>query len=65
MSVEEADRRLKGAGYGGRILYWYVMYRGDTEASAKLGYYFGMQDRPWNRRDVLVNVRNGEVTVED
>ena len=67
MSLEEADHRLKAAGYNGRIVYFTALKRGKTEATAKLEYWFGMFDFPTRgRRRVLVlaNARNGGVTRE-
>lgn len=67
MSIEEAESHLKASRYDGSIDYVVALKRGNTEATAKLGYWFWMND-PILRvayKFVLVNARSGQVTLED
>lgn len=61
MSIEEADRRVKAAGFGGSIGWVAILNRGDAEEDAKLGYYFKMQEDVGKQslRVVLLNAGSG------
>ena len=63
MSIEEADRLVKAAGFGGPIEWVAILNRGDVEENAKLGYYFRLEEDVGKQspRVLLANARSGRV----
>ena len=63
MSIEEADRLVKAAGFVGPIGWVAILNRGDAEGDAKLGYYFRLEEDVGRQspRVLLVNARSGSI----